>query len=169
MVSLGAKHNYDIVIFGASGYTGQNVIEYVYKAVEQDLKNQLGDKKIKLKWAVAGRSMDKLAKALMAVSLKNPEFDHSSIDMIFCDVSNEQSIVEMAAQAKVLLNCVGPYRFTGEKIAKACVSQSTNYVDISGEPQFLETMQLKYHEEAEKKGIYIIGSCGFDSIPSDVG
>ena len=61
------------------------------------------------------------------------------------------------------------YRFSGEKVVKACVAQGTNYVDISGEPQFLESMQMKYHEEAEKKGIYIIGSCGFDSIPSDLG
>ena len=124
----------DIVIFGASGYTGQYVIEYVYKAVEQgtdisfetivfedkvllysiyfpDLKNQIGDKKVKLKWAVAGRSSDKLAKVLMAVSLQHPKFDHASVDMIICDVTNEQSINEMAAQAKVLLNCVGPYRY----------------------------------------------------------
>ena len=123
----------DIVIFGASGYTGQYVIEYVYKAVEQgtdisfetivfedkvllysiyfpDLKNQIGDKKVKLKWAVAGRSSDKLAKVLMAVSLQHPKFDHASVDVILCDVTNEQSINEMAAQAKVLLNCVGPYR-----------------------------------------------------------
>ena len=81
-----------------------------------DLKNQIGDKKVKLKWAVAGRSMDKLAKVLMAVSLQHPKFDHASVDMIFCDVTNEQSINEMAAQAKVVLNCVGPYRYA--KISK---------------------------------------------------
>ena len=149
----------------------------LYSIYFPDLKNQIGDKKVKLKWAVAGRSSDKLAKVLMAVSLQHPKFDHASVDMIICDVTNEQSINEMAAQAKVLLNCVGPYRyvkmrktefhsisqyfehlrFTGEKVVKACVKQGTNYVDISGEPQFLETMQLKYHEEAEKKGIYIVG------------
>ena len=54
-------------------------------------------------------------------------------------------------------------------MVKACVAQGTHHVDISGEPQFLETMQLKYNDEAEKKGIYIVGSCGFDSIPSDLG
>ena len=54
-------------------------------------------------------------------------------------------------------------------MVKACVTQGTHHVDISGEPQFLETMQLKYNDEAEKKGIYIVGSCGFDSIPSDLG
>jgi len=169
IMTMSSKANYDLIIFGASGYTGQYVIEYVYRAVELDLKNQLGDKKVKLKWAVAGRSMDKLAKVLMAAHLSNPGFDHGSIDMIFCDVNDEGSINDMAAQTKILLNCVGPYRFTGEKIVKACVAQGTHHVDISGEPQFLETMQLKYNDEAEKKGIYIVGSCGFDSIPSDLG
>jgi short subunit dehydrogenase-like uncharacterized protein len=168
-MTMGSKANYDLIIFGASGYTGQYVIEYVYRAVELDLKNQLGDKKVKLKWAVAGRSMDKLAKVLMAAHLSNPGFDHGSIDMIFCDASDESSINDMAAQTKILLNCVGPFRFSGEKVVKACVAQGTHHVDISGEPQFLETMQLKYNDEAEKKGIYIVGSCGFDSIPSDLG
>ena len=111
MVTMGSKASYDLIIFGASGYTGQYVIEYVYRAVELDLKNQLGDKKVKLKWAVAGRSMDKLAKVLMAAHLSNPGFDHGSIDMIFCDVNDEGSINDMAAQTKILLNCVGPYRY----------------------------------------------------------
>ena len=79
--------------------------------MEADLRNQLGDKKVKLKWAVAGRSMDKLSKVLMAASLNDPGFDHATIDMIFCDAGDEQSINDMAAQTKVLLNCVGPYRY----------------------------------------------------------
>ena len=61
------------------------------------------------------------------------------------------------------------FRFSGEQIVKACVENGTHHVDLSGEPQFLEEMQLRYNEEAEKKGIYIVGSCGFDSIPSDLG
>ncbi len=60
-------------------------------------------------------------------------------------------------------------RFSGEQIVKACVESGTHHVDISGEPQYLETMQLKYHDQAAKKGIYVIGSCGFDSIPADLG
>ncbi len=75
----------------------------------------------------------------------------------------------MASRARVVLNCVGPYRFFGEQVVRACLAGGAHHVDISGEPQFLESMQLKYGEEAESKGLYIIGSCGFDSIPSDVG
>ena len=61
------------------------------------------------------------------------------------------------------------FRFSGEPVVKACAQHGTHYVDISGEPQFLETMQLKYNDQAAQNGTYIVGSCGFDSIPSDLG
>ena len=61
------------------------------------------------------------------------------------------------------------HRFSGEQVVQVCLRTLTHHLDISGEPQFLERMQLKYHKEAEEKGVYIIGACGFDSIPSDVG
>ena len=170
MVS-GSGPAFDIVIFGASGYTGQYVIEYVVRNVEDDFKKQQGSvqEPRKLKWAVAGRSKDKLAKVLMSASLNVPGFDHSTIELIVCDVKDESSLKKMVTQTKVLLNCVGPYRFSGEPVVKACAQYGTHYVDISGEPQFLETMQLKYNDQAAQNGTYIVGSCGFDSIPSDMG
>lgn len=75
----------------------------------------------------------------------------------------------MAKQATVVLNCVGPYRFYGEPVVKACIENGTSCIDISGEPQFLELMYWKYHDKAAAKGVYVIGSCGFDSIPADLG
>merc|ERR1712062_269959 len=170
MVS-GSGPAFDIVIFGASGYTGQYVIEYVVRNVEDDFKKQQGSvqEPRKLKWAVAGRSKDKLAKVLMSASLNVPGFDHSTIELIVCDVKDESSLKKMVTQTKVLLNCVGPYRFSGEPVVKACAQYGTHYVDISGEPQFLETTQLKYNDQAAQNGTYIVGSCGFDSIPSDMG
>lgn len=75
----------------------------------------------------------------------------------------------MARQARIIINCVGPYRFFGEPVVKACVEEGTHHVDVSGEPQYIEAMALKYHKQAEEKGIYIISACGFDSIPSDLG
>jgi len=167
MVNM-ADRPFDLVIFGASGYTGQCVIEYVARAVEQDLKKHCSEAE-KLKWAVAGRNEDRLTKSLVTAALRLPGFDYSKIPILICDVKDQSSVNRMVTQAKVVLNCVGPYRFSGEQIVKACVEKGTHHVDLSGEPQFLETMQLKYNEEAEKKGIYIIGSCGFDSIPSDLG
>ena len=75
----------------------------------------------------------------------------------------------MARSSVVVLNCVGPYRFYGEQVVSACVKEGAHHLDISGEPQYLERMQLKFHDEAREKGVYVVGACGFDSIPSDLG
>lgn len=69
----------------------------------------------------------------------------------------------------MIINCCGPYRFFGETVVKACVDTSTHHVDVSGEPQYMELMQLKYNDIAKEKGIYIVSACGFDSIPTDLG
>ncbi len=91
------------------------------------------------------------------------------VEKIMADTSDAESLKSMARQGKVILNCVGPYRFFGEQMVKACIEEGSHHVDVSGEPQFLEGMQLKYHKMAEDKGVYVVGSCGFDSIPADCG
>ena len=105
----------------------------------------------------------------MANASKATGIDLSNVPIIICDTGDSKSVLDMANQAKVVLNCVGPYRFFGEQVVAACVQAGANHVDISGEPQYLEKMQLKYNEEAKAKGIYIVGACGFDSVPADVG
>ena len=85
------------------------------------------------------------------------------------DVNNQDSLINMARDCRVIVNCCGPYRLYGEPVLKACLAERTHHVDVSGEPQFLEGMQLKYHEAAKEKGIYLISACGFDSIPADMG
>lgn len=153
---------YEIVVFGASGFTGQYVVEYVAKAVAKQ-----GDG---LKWAVAGRSESKLKDVLKAASdSTGVEGLEKNIPLVICDVSDQESLNQMAKTTKLVLNCVGPYRFYGEAVVKACVENGAHHIDISGEPQFLETMQLKYSEQAEANGVFVVGSCGFDSIPSDLG
>jgi len=149
---------YDIVLYGASGFTGQYVIEYLYRtAVEQSLS-----------WAVAGRDEGRL-KAALGRAGAVVGADLSMIPCIICDSADSSSLMSMASQAKVVLNCVGPYRFYGEPVVEACVEAGTHHVDISGEPQYLEKMQMKYHQKAVENGVYVIGACGFDSIPADVG
>ena len=126
---------YDLVIYGASGFTGQYVVEYLHKAaVEHGLS-----------WAVAGRDEGRLKAALTRTGEVVGE-DLSGIPTIICDSSDSDSLKAMASQAKVVLNCVGPYRFYGEPVVEACVEAGTSHVDISGEPEYLEKMQLKYHE-----------------------
>lgn len=75
----------------------------------------------------------------------------------------------MARQARVIINCVGPFRFHGEQVVKACIEEGTHYVDITGEPQFTAQIAIKYHQEAEAKNIYLISGCGMVSIVADLG
>ncbi|KAM7363721.1 saccharopine dehydrogenase-like oxidoreductase isoform 2-T2 [Cochliomyia hominivorax] len=75
----------------------------------------------------------------------------------------------MAKKCKIVLNCCGPYRFYGETVVKACVAAGTHHVDISGEPQYIDKMQLKYNDLAQERGVYVVPSCAFESIPSEIG
>ena len=93
----------------------------------------------------------------------------ADVGLIKADVEDPNSLSEMAKKSRVVVNCVGPYRFYGEAVVKACVDNGAHHVDISGEPQFLERMQLEYNAEAKEKKVYVVGACGFDSIPADMG
>ncbi|XP_073783520.1 saccharopine dehydrogenase a, tandem duplicate 2 isoform X1 [Danio rerio] len=154
---------YHIIIFGASGFTGQFVVEEVSRCASEGPNGSL-------KWAVAGRSKSKLEKVIEQASanLSKPELK-TEVDIIVADVSDQESLAAMCKQAVIVLSCVGPYRFFGESVVKSCVENGAHCLDISGEPQFLEGMQLNYHDQAADKGVYIVGSCGFDSIPADMG
>lgn len=146
----------DVVIFGASGYTGKYTI---YEGVNL-LKG--------LKWGVAGRNKEKLESVLEEMGKKAGQ-DLSKIPIIIADIKDKQSLREMAEKAKVIVNCCGPYRHFGEQVVEACIEVGTHHVDVSGEPQYMETIQLKYNDQAREKGIYIVSACGFDSIPADMG
>uniref|UniRef100_UPI0037E70BA2 saccharopine dehydrogenase-like oxidoreductase n=1 Tax=Semicossyphus pulcher TaxID=241346 RepID=UPI0037E70BA2 len=162
-VETSSNRPYHLVIFGASGFTGQFVVEEVARTVSEGPKGNL-------KWAVAGRSKQKLEKVLEQAAgvLSKPEL-RTEVDIIVADVGEPDSLAAMCKQAVIVLNCVGPYRFYGEPVVKACVENGAHHIDICGEPQFLEGMQLNYNSQAADKGVYIIGSCGFDSIPADMG
>ncbi|XP_013872647.1 saccharopine dehydrogenase-like oxidoreductase [Austrofundulus limnaeus] len=162
-VETSSDRPYHLVIFGASGFTGQFVVEEVARTVSEDPKGNT-------KWAVAGRSRQKLEKVLeQAAGVLNKPNLRTQVDIIVADVAEPDSLAAMCKQAVIVLNCVGPYRFFGEPVVKACVENGAHHIDISGEPQFLESMQLNYNSQAAEKGVYIIGSCGFDSIPADMG
>ncbi|KAK5873820.1 hypothetical protein PBY51_018824 [Eleginops maclovinus] len=161
-VETSPSRPYHLIIFGASGFTGQFVVEEVARVASEGPNGNL-------KWAVAGRSKQKLEKVLeqAAAELSKPEL--RSVDVIVADVGEPDSLAAMCKQAVIVLNCVGPYRFFGEQMVKASVENGAHHIDISGEPQFLEGMQFNYDSQAAEKGVYIIGSCGFDSIPADMG
>lgn len=147
---------FHIIIFGASGYTGKYAIREAVKL----LKNY--------RWAIAGRSRERLESALSEVGKKFDK-DLSNVPIIVADINDENSLLNMTRQGQVLVNCCGPYRFLGEAVVKACIESGTSLVDVSGEPEYMESMQYKYNQAAKEKGVYIVSSCGFDSIPSDMG
>merc|ERR1711976_592240 len=140
----------DYVIFGASGFTG----EFVAQDIAKNHPNAT--------FAIAGRTQAKLDKVNLGLSRKANR-------IVLANVNDQESLVKMAAQAKVLINCVGPYRFYGLAIVEAAIEASTSYCDISGEPWFLEKSEFEFNDLAKEKGVYVVSACGFDSIPSDMG
>nr|XP_018917008.1 PREDICTED: saccharopine dehydrogenase-like oxidoreductase [Bemisia tabaci] len=149
----------EILVFGATGYTGQYVVNELAK-----LAKEYGS----LTWGIAGRNKDKLQGVLRKTSEKTGE-DWSNVPLVIADVKDPESLKAMTSRTKVLVNCCGPYRFLGEAVVKACIESGTHHLDISTEPQYMELMQLKYNKAAEEKGVYVISACGFASIPTDLG
>lgn len=146
----------DVIIFGASGFTGKYA---VYESVKL-LKN--------FKWGVAGRSKSKLEAVLQEMGEKAGT-DLTATPIIIADVDNPDSMRQMAERCRVIINCTGPYRLWGEPVVKACVEAGTHQVDVTGEPQYMERMVIEYNDKAKETGSYIVSSCGFDSIPADMG
>jgi short subunit dehydrogenase-like uncharacterized protein len=141
---------FDIIVYGATGYTGRLVAEY--------LKDKAG-----LKWAMAGRSQAKLEEVrdLIGAAKDTP--------LVVADADDPASLAAMAQRTKVVLTTVGPYQLYGEPLIKACVDAGTDYTDLCGEPVWMRQMIDKYDEAAKASGARVTFSSGFDSIPFDLG
>ena len=144
----------DIVVYGATGFTGRLVAEYLNNTygVNQDVN-----------WAMAGRSLDKL------VLVRDEMGIDLAVPLIVADGSDVQSINSMVDRASVVLTTVGPYQLYGNELVAACAERGTDYVDLCGEPAWMHKMIADHSAAAEKSGARIIFSCGFDSIPFDLG
>ena len=154
---------FDLVIFGATGFTGFFVVRELVLSIEENPSEYS-----QLKWAVAGRSLAKLDDVLQKVGLELGK-NLVNVPKIEADIKEPSSLTLMAAKTKLIINTVGPYRFFGRPMVDACVQARTDHIDISGEPQYIETMQLEYSKKAEDNGTLIISTCGWDSIPCDLG
>ena len=152
-----AKDNrsFDIVIYGATGYTGRLVAEY--------LAHHYAGRADAPKWAMAGRSQAKLAEVRDLIGAP------SDTPLIVADSDDAASMAALAEQTRVVLTTVGPYQLYGEPLLKACVEAGTDYADLCGEPVWMRQMVDKYHAAAEASGARIAFSSGFDSIPFDLG
>ncbi len=150
---------YDLIVFGATGFTGRLVAQYLLQAYGAGGEHEHEAPS----WAMAGRSLAKLEQVrdLMAAP--------SDLPLITVDAQDEKALLAMARQAKVIITTVGPYQLHGEPLLKACVEAGTDYVDLCGEPNWMADMIVRYEAAAQASGARIVFSCGFDSIPFDMG
>ena len=144
----------DLIVYGATGFTGRLVCEHLNCTYGVG-----GD----YKWGMAGRSLSKLEKVRDELSIDE------NIPLIVADTNDVQTLEKMVSSTKVLLSTVGPYRTYGSELVKACAYTGTDYLDLCGEPLWMKEMIEKYDGVAKNSGARIVFSCGFDSIPFEMG
>ena len=145
---------YDFVVYGATGFTGKLVVEYLVEKYSNNLE---------ISWALAGRSLKKLE--TVASSKNVPE----DTELLVVDSNDMSSIEEMVSKTKCVLTTVGPYQLYGNDVVAACAKSGTDYVDLCGEPGWMHEKLNELSDLAKKSGSRIVFSCGFDSIPFDLG
>ena len=146
----------DLVLFGATGFTGGLTAEYLAE------HGPVG-----LRWALAGRNLDKLEKVRARLDAIKP--GSIDLELIVVDAADEAALATTVARAKVVATTVGPYLQLGGPLVAACAAAGTDYVDLTGEPEFVDRTWLEHHETAVASGARIVHACGFDSIPHDLG
>jgi len=149
-----SSSKFDIIVYGATGFTGQLVAEY--------LATQYRDDK-QLKWAMAGRSLDKLT------SIRDTIGASADTALIVADAGDVDSMKAMIAQTKSVISTVGPYQLYGSELIAACAASGTDYIDLCGEPVWMRQMIDAHQATAERSGARIVFSCGFDSLPFELG
>jgi short subunit dehydrogenase-like uncharacterized protein len=145
-----AEREHDIVLFGATGFTGALTAEYLAQHAGEGVT-----------WAMAGRNRAKLEALSERLGVDVP--------LLHADVTDDASLRAVAEGARVVITTVGPYVTYGEPLVAACAAAGTDYVDLTGEPEFVDRMYVLHHAEAAKTGARIVHACGFDSIPHDLG
>ncbi|WP_405824424.1 saccharopine dehydrogenase NADP-binding domain-containing protein [Streptomyces sp. NBC_01390] len=146
---------YDIVLFGATGFVGTLTAEYLAAHAPEGLR-----------WAVAGRSTDKLERLRERLAGVGGA---AEIGVLRADVSDPDSLRALAGHTRVLATTVGPYLTYGEELVAACADAGTDYLDLSGEPEFVDLMYVRHDTRARETGARLVHACGFDSIPHDLG
>lgn len=146
-----------IVLFGATGFTGGLVAEYLAEVA----------RKQPLRWALAGRNRGKLEAVLGRLA---PRLGSSGApELLVADAADDAALAEMARRTRVVITTVGPYAKYGEPLVRACAQHGADYVDLTGEPEFVDLTRARYHALAEQHRARIVHACGFDSIPHDLG
>jgi short subunit dehydrogenase-like uncharacterized protein len=145
---------FDVIVFGATGFTGRLVAEYL------NARCGVGRS---VSWAIAGRNREKLAQVRDLIGAP------SSLPLLQAEASDPASMTALARQGRVVISTVGPYQLHGEPLVRACAESGSDYVDLCGEPAWMARMIARYDAPARASGARIVFSCGFDSIPFDLG
>lgn len=146
----------DLLVFGATGFTGGLTAEYLARHAPA-----------RTRWALAGRNPAKLAQVRERLAGIDPRLE--SMELLGADLDDAAGLADLVGRAKVVITTVGPYLELGEPLVAACAEAGTDYVDLTGEPEFVDLMYLRHHRTAEASGARIVHACGFDSVPYDLG
>ena len=140
--------DFDVIVYGATGYTGRLVAEYIATAYP-----------IGVRWAMAGRSLSKLQEVRSEMGVP------TDVPLVTANADDPASLRAMCARTDVVISTVGPYQLYGSDLVAACAATGTAYVDLCGEPGWMRQMIDAHEAEAKRNGARIVFSCGFDSIP----
>ncbi|MFF5932770.1 saccharopine dehydrogenase family protein [Streptomyces sp. NPDC012508] len=150
------ERTYDVVLFGATGFVGELTAEYLAEHAPAGCR-----------WALAGRSRAKLTALRERLSARWPRC--AELPLVVADSADEDAVRELAASTRVVATTVGPYVWYGEGLVAACAETGTDYVDLTGETEFVDEMYVRYDARARETGARIVHACGFDSVPHDLG
>jgi len=151
-----SSRDLDVVLLGATGFTGALTAEYLAQHAPSGLR-----------WALAGRNRSKLEAVRDRLAKLDPEL--GDLELVEADSGDRASLDALAQRTKVVITTVGPYQQFGEPLVAACAEAGTDYVDLTGEPEFVDRMYVAHHATAAASGARIVHACGFDSIPHDLG
>ncbi|MFE3324392.1 saccharopine dehydrogenase family protein [Streptomyces sp. NPDC059176] len=152
----GPQRAYDIVLFGATGFVGTLTAEYLAAHAPEDCR-----------WAIAGRNADKLERLRERLASANPAC--ADLPIVVADAADPESLRGLAESTRVVATTVGPYVWYGEALVEACAEAGTDYADLTGEPEFVDDVYVRYDARARETGARIVHACGFDSVPHDLG
>lgn len=144
------QQKYDLLLFGATGFTGQLVAEYLAAKAGKEGAS----------WAIAGRDLAKLQRIQATIKGTMPS-------LVVADINDIASLENMVSSTRVLMSTVGPFNLYGYPVVEACVKSGTHYMDLSGEPAFVNRIYADFDCKAVASGVSIVNCCGFDSIPAD--
>ncbi len=144
----------DLVVYGATGFTGRLVAEH--------LQRRYGSHG-EVAWAMAGRNRAKLQAVAREIGAAD------TLPLLTADATDADSLARMAAATRAVITTVGPYQLAGEPLIQACIAAGTDYLDLCGEPAWMAQMIRRHHAAAQASGARIVFSCGFDSVPFDLG